>query len=465
MKNRYQKKIAQLKAENKRLQKEVEKLRKENAELKKAQLPPQNLSTPSSMQAPYEKTVPLKKRKKRRGRKEGHQGTHRAIPDKIDATKKWKVAKICPFCGDTKPKKIIERRTRYTEDIERKKAKVTEQIVDRCRCNACGKIITAPMTDALPNSQIGLTALVLSAWNHYYCGMSLNKIVESFSITNFLKITNGYLIQAWRRLSFILIFYYDVIQTEIQQSIYIHIDETGWRVCGKSYWLWSFSNTHCVFFTINKTRGSTVIKELLGEFFNGVIISDFWIAYSKIEALAKQKCLVHMLRELKKISLRNNSEEWKSFCKKIKRVFADAIRLSLSKKIYDDAKYRSLRARLDIRFDELCGLTVTDKDALRIIKYWLKKYRGEFFTFLDMDVPKDNNHSEQTIRNVVALVRKTSFGSQSVKGADMAAIFLSIFGTLKLNGINPVDFLIASLKQYILNGTLPAIPFKSLSNR
>jgi len=52
-----------------------------------------------------------------------------------------------------------------------------------------------------------------------------------------------------------------------------------------------------------------VIKELLGEYFNGIIISDFWTAYNQIETLAKQKCIVHLHRELKIISLGNFSEE------------------------------------------------------------------------------------------------------------------------------------------------------------
>lgn len=451
------KKLKALEADNKRLKKELDAALKKIAELE-AKIERNNLSTPTSMQISYEKTVPKKKRRKIRGRKRGHIGSCRSKPDKIDNEKKWRVDKVCPFCGDTAPKKFVTSRKRYTEDIALKKSIVTEHTVERCRCGKCKKIITAPMTDALPGSIIGLHTLIVSAWHHYYCGMSLNKIVESFSITSFLKFSNGYLIQAWRRLSFILLFYYNQIQTEIQNSKYIHIDETGWRVFGENYWLWSFSNKQYVFFTINKTRGSTVIKELLGEYFNGIIISDFWIAYNKIDALAKQKCIVHLLRELKKVSLRNFSEKWTAFNKKLKRLIADAIRLSLAKDSLENNKFSSLRKRLDIRFNELCLLNTDDKDICRILKRWLIKYRGEFFTFVDMDIPKDNNFSEITIRNAV-LLRKTSFGSQSLNGAQMAAVFLTVFATLKLNNINPVDFLIKSIKEYIKTNKLPALSF------
>ena len=107
-----------------------------------------------------------KKRKKQRGRKAGHEGARRAIPDKVDDTKNWFVGKVCPFCGDTKPKKFIRTRTRHTEDIARKKSLVIRHNVENCRCGNCKKIITDPMTDALLRSSIGLNALVLSAWQH-----------------------------------------------------------------------------------------------------------------------------------------------------------------------------------------------------------------------------------------------------------------------------------------------------------
>ncbi len=71
----------------------------------------------------------------------------------------------------------------------------------------------------------------------------------------------------------------------------------------------------------------------------------------------------------------------------------------------------------------------------------------------------NNNNSELTIRNAV-LLRKISFGSQSIKSVSMAAIFLTVFATLKLNGINPVDFLLNAIKLYIKTNSLHLIPFK-----
>jgi len=90
------------------------------------------------------------------------------------------------------------------------------------------------MPDALPNSRIGIKTLVTTAWLHYFIGVSLNKIVSIFAITHFLKITNGYLISFWYKLAEILIIYYNQIQEELKKTIYVHIDETGRRICGKA---------------------------------------------------------------------------------------------------------------------------------------------------------------------------------------------------------------------------------------
>ena len=46
-------------------------------------------------------------------------------------------------------------------------------------------------------------------------------------------------------------------------------------------------------------RGQKQVENVLGENFNGVIISDFLSAYNKIKSL-KQRCLVHLLRLIKK---------------------------------------------------------------------------------------------------------------------------------------------------------------------
>ena len=75
----------------------------------------QTPATPSGMKPPYAKPTPKMRGRKKPGRKPGHPGSRRKVPDRIDETKTHR-AKFCPDCGGDL-KRCQETRTRYTEDI------------------------------------------------------------------------------------------------------------------------------------------------------------------------------------------------------------------------------------------------------------------------------------------------------------------------------------------------------------
>ena len=65
-------------------------------------------------------------------------------------------------------------------------------------------------------------------------------------------------------------------------------------------------------FLIDKSRGSEVIKNILGEDFSGIISSDFYSAYNCFKQAIQQKCNVHLLRKIREIESReliNRKEE------------------------------------------------------------------------------------------------------------------------------------------------------------
>jgi len=142
----------------------------------------------------------------------------------------------------------------------------------------------------------------------------------------------------------------------------------------------------------------------------------------------------------------------------LKRLFADAIRLLLAKESLNAMSFESRIKCLHSRLKKFYSVSYSDKNANYIAKRWLKKYENELFVFIDYNIPKDNNTSEQDIRNGV-IMRKISFGNQSEKGAKLLSVFLTIFVSLKKNKINPIDFLIGSVKEYIKIGNLQPLPF------
>jgi transposase len=54
----------------------------------------------------------------------------------------------------------------------------------------------------------------------------------------------------------------------------IHVDETGLKVDGHQWWLWTFRAGEDTLFAIRESRGSVVIGEVLGADFAGTIVCD-----------------------------------------------------------------------------------------------------------------------------------------------------------------------------------------------
>ena len=82
------------------------------------------------------------------------------------------------------------------------------------------------------------------------------------------------------------------------------------------------------------------------------------------------------------------------------------------------------------------------------------------FTFLEHpEVPYDNNTGERAIRPAV-IIRKNSYANRSEAGADMQAVLMSIFRTLKQRGHNPLQTIVQALRTYLQTGQLPSLPDK-----
>lgn len=434
--------------------------------------PSTNPATPSAMIPPYKKP-PAKKRKKKAGAKHGHSGSRRAKPDKIDHYENHR-AEVCPDCGGPL-NRCTEQRTRYIEDIPDIEPEVTEHTIHRDWCSKCKKKVEPPITDALPGSTIGLRVLVLSAWLHYALGNTLGQIVDVFNFHMQLKITSGGLIQMWYRLQMLLFEWYEQLHTEAMDSAVLHGDETGWRVDGKTHWLWCFTNSETTFYMIDRSRGSPALRKFFTTEFNGTLVTDFWAAYNAVVCADRQMCLVHLLRELEQTAkYKSPGENWAAFEKKLRRLLGDAIRLwktqpgktqpGKAQSELDEATLASRRSRLDLRLAELIATDWNDTNAARLVKR-LRRHQTDLFTFLDKDgVPFENNHAERSIRPAV-IIRKNSYGNRSDRGADCQAVLMSLFQTLKQRGHDPIRTIISAVQQSLKTKNLPPMPPKSTSAR
>lgn len=412
-----------------------------------------DLSTPSGAIPPYEKENTSSRRRKKPGRKKGHKGVSRKRSVRIDREEKHRLSH-CPQCGDRLPETDVSRE-RIIEDIPEVVTVVTRHIIYRGYCKNCDKIVEPKVTAALPNSNVGLRLMTLTAWFHYGLGITISHILEVLNSHLQFEISAGGLTQIWRRLGEILLSWYDSICEEARSSSYLHADETGWRVDGGNYWLWCFTNPRVTCYMIDKTRGSAALQRFFGEIFEGVLITDFWGAYGKICKL-RQTCFVHLFREIAKVTQKNKSEDWLYFRQRLLRWMRDGTRLDKNEEISSETR-ESRKERLHNRLSGLIGMNVVDSDSRRIQKR-LRTFQSDLLTFLDhKGVSSNNNRAEREIRPSV-IIRRNSCHNKSVSGAKAQAVLMSVYRTLKLRGHNPLSTVVDALKYYIENDALPSFP-------
>lgn len=392
-------------------------------------------NTPSGMTPTYLKPN-TSKRKKKPGRKKGHPGVARKVPETIHHTKEHTL-QTCPHCN-AKVNRAIRPYKRYIEDILPAEPQVTEHTINGYWCSSCRKIVSPVVTDAMPGATIGLRTIVYAAWLHYFIGVSLRNIEKILSTSAQFKVTPGGLAQAFKQLADLLTPYYEDIRQKIKNSAVLHADETGWRINGSSFWLWCFATRSWCYYVITKSRGSPVIKRVLGNIFNGTLICDFFGAYNKIDALAKQRCFFHLAGDLEKTDKHNQSDEWLCFRKKLYRLMNDAIRLSKNEDQTGMETFVRRTVRFHNRLDLLIEQSAQDRDVNRLQKR-LSRHRDELFSFLIFEnVSPYNNHAEQQIRRPV-IMRKISQQNRSTDGAATQAILMSLFKSFGMQGLNPLE--------------------------
>lgn len=433
-----------------------------NARLAQLQSPasPASPATPSGMVPVYQKPA-TPRRRKRPGAKDGHAGSRRKTPPKIDRRVEHRL-EVCPCCAGPL-QRCKRKRTRVIEDIPQEITPVvTEHTVHRDYCPKCKKHVEPVVPDAMPNAALGHHVIALSSWFHYGLGVTIGQVREILGSHLHTEITAGGLLDGWRRLAEALWPWYQQIADEARAGAVLHADETGWRVDGQTHWLWCFSNHRSCYYLIDKSRGSPALQKFFVEAYQGTLVSDFWAAYFNVACDDRQMCIPHLLRELFKIDEHNAAMEWKAFSKQLKRLLRDGLRLA-KRPDFAKERYASRINLINQRLWKLADAAYHDADAIRLARR-IGKYRDYLFTFLDTPgVPPDNNHAERMVRPAV-IIRKNSLCNRSEQGAATQAVLMSIYRTLKLRRCDPTKTIAAALKTCLSTGKLPELPIETAAD-
>jgi transposase len=229
-----------------------------------------------------------------------------------------------------------------------------------------------------------------------------------------------------------------------------HMDETGFRIGGKTQWLHIASTIWLTFYRTAAKRGSTLANV------TGIVVHDHWKPYYTMTGVLHALCNAHHLRELKAL-IEIEKEDWAHQMQRLLRRACHATNLArergvplkpgliaLIERCYDGILANGLgfhegqpvlpktrrrgRPPRRVGHNLLLRLSTRKQDVLRFLT--------------DPSVPFTNNLAERDGR-MMKLRQKISGGFRSQDGAKDFAVIRSVLSTARKQGWNMLQTLTA----------------------
>src|SRR5262245_39661191 len=257
--------------------------------------------------APFSKGPPTAN-PRRPGRKPGHPPSHRPAPppEQVDRTVEVPLPPVCPGCHAPLDEAPVTVRDQYQIDLPEPKPVVTRFRVPVARRPACFRRIPGhhpeQTSDALGAAAVryGPRLLGFAADLKHRIGASYRKCSSVLLTLTGLVVASAALARSGHRLRRLAQPSYDRLVEAARRSAVQHVDETGWKIGGRSAWLWVFADAHATLYRIRRSRGHEGVVEVLGEDYPGVLVSDCFLAYDPLN-YRKGKCSAHLLKRCSEV--------------------------------------------------------------------------------------------------------------------------------------------------------------------
>jgi transposase len=319
---------------------------------------------------------------------------------------------------------------------------VTEHRAHGCRCAACGAQTRAAFPEAVTapvqyGKRIGALVLYLLHYQLLPEKRLAALMVDLFGV-KLVSATLGRISQdcAGRLQGFA-----DALRDHVAAAPVKHMDETGFRIGGKTQWLHIASTVWLTFYRTSAKRGSLLANV------TGIIVHDHWKPYYTMTGVLHALCNAHHLRELKAL-VEIEKEDW---ARKMQHLLRRACHLTNLARAQDLPLKPSLIALIERCYDGVLadGLAFHDAQpaltkarrcgrAPRRVGHnlllRLSTRKEDVLRFLtDRNVPFTNNLAEQDGR-MMKLRQKISGGFRSQDGAKDFAIIRSVLSTARKQG-------------------------------
>jgi len=347
----------------------------------------------------------------------------------------------CPKCGAPLAGGTIKR-TREVIEVPLAPAVVTEHVYLERRCPDCRRrCVPGPELagEVVAQSRLGIGLVSLIAVLREEARLPFAAIQGLLRTLHGVDLSVGALVGAVGQVAARASPAVDRIQADMRASPVVHADETGWREDGRNGYVWTFSTATLRQF-VRGSRAKAMLTAALGDDFGGVLVSDFYAAYTSYDG-RHQYCWAHLLRDIHELTVQHPRVAGV-------RGWADAVHALFrrAQAVTGDAAARRHAARaLQTELRTLCTPYLPGSGAVgaappqRTLCQRIEKHLVDLFVFVeDPAVPPTNNAAERALRHLV-VSRKISGGTRSPAGSATKMTLATIFGTWRVQGRNPLD--------------------------
>lgn len=418
-----------------------------------------NSSRPPSSDPP---NVPKREHKpsgRKPGGQPGHEGKGRTLLpiEAVDEVVDVKPER-CACCGaDLSGVDPHPVRHQVTE-LPPVKAKVTEYQLHTLACPQCGESTPAWLPEGIPRGAFGprIQALV-SMFSGAYTTSKRN-IQDLLSDCFGVDLALGSVCPLEQATSQAVAAPVEEAKAYVKAQPAANIDETGWRQENRKAWLWTAVTGLVSVFLIRASRGSKVVRELIGETFCGTVGSDRFSAYSFLPLRWRQICWGHLKREFQAFVDRGGPSApiGEALIEQVELMFGwwYRVRDGTLKRSTFQGYMGKVRGRVNdlLRQGQRCAHPKTASTCREILKV-----EPALWTFVrKKGVEPTNNAAERALRHGV-LWRKSSFGTQSQEGSLFVERMMTVVTTLRQQKRNVLEYLTAACEAALRGETPPSL--------
>ena len=360
------------------------------------------------------------------GKKTGYKGATRILKEPNDFINSFD--SICSQCGKhNKPKEI---KSKIYEDIPDPQPMKTIKADWGCYNCSCGHSWESKPIEVPDKGIFGKNMLSQITLLRFDDRLPLRKTISAIERQYKTTLTSKAVYDITKRVADKITPEYKSIMKKIRRATHLHIDETKIKIQGKTNWLWIFRSQKNVFFVIHKKRNRTVLDEILGYKYQGIIICDGMSAYQEYTKFL-QRCWAHILRETKEMA--EKYDDAKPMHDWMKDLFAIVKSASIKdppekrKKMYDKC-IQEMKWLIE-KFSSYNHLSTVITKIKNGLDFW-------FTRIIHPQIKPTNNDGERSLREMVVI--KHIIGTlRNQNGADIMAKMMTLISTWRLNGLNP----------------------------